>query len=328
MVRSFSSIPLFSMLLLPALAAAPALAVDGVLEINQTCAVETGCFSGDTAGFPVTTSAAGSYRLTSNLVLPDANTDGIVVGASSTTVDLNGFEIIGAACVGATTSVCRPISGGGDGVRVGGLYFGVSVASGTITGMGYRGVSLWRHCKVTNLRVRWNRSIGIFVDEGSTVSNSNAYENYTGIYAAIGSTVSGNTAYLNFGTGIQTFGSTVSGNTARGNGGYGIGVAYGSTVSGNTAYENGSDGIHATHGSTVSGNTAYGNQGDGIETGQACLIQRNTIYANTGYGLRLDIRSAYRENVINYNNSAGGNVQVTGGVDMGANACNGLLTCP
>ena len=34
--------------------AAPALAVDGVLEVNQTCAVETGCFAGDTAGFPVT----------------------------------------------------------------------------------------------------------------------------------------------------------------------------------------------------------------------------------------------------------------------------------
>jgi hypothetical protein len=26
--------------------ATPALAVDGVLEINQTCAVETGCFAG------------------------------------------------------------------------------------------------------------------------------------------------------------------------------------------------------------------------------------------------------------------------------------------
>ncbi|MDG2051443.1 MAG: hypothetical protein P8M78_14920 [Myxococcota bacterium] len=41
----------------------PALAVDGVLEINQACAVNTGCFSGDAAGLPVTITAAGSYRM-------------------------------------------------------------------------------------------------------------------------------------------------------------------------------------------------------------------------------------------------------------------------
>ena len=41
-------------LLALALMASPALAVDGVLEINQTCAVLTGCFAGDIPGFPVT----------------------------------------------------------------------------------------------------------------------------------------------------------------------------------------------------------------------------------------------------------------------------------
>ena len=49
------------------LSASPALAVDGVLEINQVCADKTGCFSGDAAGFPVTIGTAGSYRLTGNL---------------------------------------------------------------------------------------------------------------------------------------------------------------------------------------------------------------------------------------------------------------------
>jgi hypothetical protein len=48
------------LILLLLLFATPALAVDGVLEINQTCAVQTGCFSGDTAGFPVTISASGA----------------------------------------------------------------------------------------------------------------------------------------------------------------------------------------------------------------------------------------------------------------------------
>ena len=76
---------------------APALASDGVLEINQTCAVETGCFSGDTAGFPVTISASGSYRLTGNLDLnaEGVNVSGVAVSAPAVTIDLGGFQIVG-----------------------------------------------------------------------------------------------------------------------------------------------------------------------------------------------------------------------------------------
>ena len=44
---------------------------DGVLEINQACAVETGCMPGDTAGFPVAILTSGSYRLTSSPAVPD-----------------------------------------------------------------------------------------------------------------------------------------------------------------------------------------------------------------------------------------------------------------
>ncbi len=68
--------PLWTIALLAVGLTSPALAVDGVLEINQACA-DSGCFSGDGAGFPVIISAAGSYRLTSNLVVPNENTDGI-----------------------------------------------------------------------------------------------------------------------------------------------------------------------------------------------------------------------------------------------------------
>jgi hypothetical protein len=44
---------------------------DGVLEINRACAVNTGCFSGDGPGFPVTIdgTAGKSYRLTGDLDL-------------------------------------------------------------------------------------------------------------------------------------------------------------------------------------------------------------------------------------------------------------------
>jgi hypothetical protein len=70
-----------------ALASVAANAGEGVLEINQACATQTGCFPGDGAGFPVVISSSGSYRLTSNLSVPDANTSGVVVLAAS--VDLN-----------------------------------------------------------------------------------------------------------------------------------------------------------------------------------------------------------------------------------------------
>ncbi len=44
--------------------ATSAYASDGVLEINQACAVNTGCFPGDDPGFPVTVVQPGSYSLT------------------------------------------------------------------------------------------------------------------------------------------------------------------------------------------------------------------------------------------------------------------------
>ena len=49
---------LFLLPLLTLVLALPVLAVDGVLEINHTCAVQTGCFSGDTPGYPVTITEA------------------------------------------------------------------------------------------------------------------------------------------------------------------------------------------------------------------------------------------------------------------------------
>lgn len=73
--------------------AGSASAVDGVLEINQACAVNTGCFSGDTAGFPVDLTASGSYVLTGPL--DSGSATAIRVNASNVTLDLNGFAVTG-----------------------------------------------------------------------------------------------------------------------------------------------------------------------------------------------------------------------------------------
>ncbi len=273
----------------------PAFASDGVLEINQTCAVATGCFAGDTTGLPVTIdgTAGHSYRLTSDLTVPNENTDGIVVSTSDVGIDLNNFAILGPVTCSGATLVCTPAVGTGSGVeRINTTNRGISVKNGSITGMGANGVLLGDQAEVTNLRVRWNRLDGISVATGSTVS----------------------------------------GNTARSNGSNGIQSGFGSTVSGNTAYDNGNDGISATagSGSTVSGNTARANGGDGIQCGFGCLLRGNTVSLNGLSGLELSSDSAYSDNVVSAN---GAGVTGAGSANSrGGNYCAGPGTvsanCP
>ena len=264
------------------------IASDGQLEINQACAVKTGCFSGDTPGFPVTITQPGSYRLTGNLVIPSVDSDGIRISTSDVSIDLGGFTIMGLACVGEQSN-CTPSSlGSGAGIAsqtLSDTYRGISVKNGSIIGMGREGVLLGDQSEVSSLRLRWNRGSGIAVRAGSTISGNTAYQNGgAGIVAQSGSTISGNTAYKNGASGISGGGGvTVSGNTAYQNGGDGISLGFpGATASNNTVYENGLKGISGGVGVTVSGNTAYQNGGDGIIALGGSAVLGNTVYINTG----------------------------------------------
>ena len=267
--------------------AGAARATDGVLEMNHTCAVTTGCFAGDTAGYPVQiTGAAGrSFRLTSDLILPNIDTHGIEVDAPGISIDLNGFQIARSSCQ-ATGTNCTPATGTGSGVyaKFADIH-GISVENGSITGMGSHGVQIQgAQAIVKGLRVRWNRLDGIHVGNGSIVSD----------------------------------------NAATGNGEAGIFVLSSSTITGNTVFTNGMDGIKSGQGSTISGNTAWGNGADGVDAGFGCTVQGNTAQRNLGYGLRLSFSAAYRENVVTENTVG----TVTGGMNMGANSCNGSVSCP
>jgi hypothetical protein len=160
---------ILSLLLLAGLAT-PALAVDGVLEINQTCAVQMGCFVGDSPGFPVLILTSGSYRLTSNLLVPESK-DGISIDARNVSVDLNGFEIRGpATCTEGPPVNCTGSSNSG-------VYAeaeGVSVRNGSIMGIGYC-VNAGAQADVTGLRVAQCSEIGIKVGRGSVVSGNQVY---------------------------------------------------------------------------------------------------------------------------------------------------------
>jgi len=293
-------VPIFIIAGLPS----PVDAQQGALEINRTCATQTGCFAGDVAGYPVTISAPGSYRLTSNLsrsiqIGGTLNQSFIQILTGSVSLDLAGFHI---SCF-TGLGTCN-----GTGQGIYSLYSGNSVANGSIEGVGAEAMLLGPDSQVSNVR---------------------ALRNGNGIRVGEGSTVSGNVASGNDGYGIQTGnGGVISGNAVLANGTFGIQTGTGSTVIGNTVQQSGDDGIKAVTGAVVKNNASVDNGGDGISIGGTGTAQGNTVTSNGGYGLRLNSGVSYRANSISANNSGA----ILNGTNRGDNYCagNGVLSefCP
>jgi hypothetical protein len=274
--------------------ATPALAVDGVLEINQTCAVQTGCFQADTAGWPVTVSASGSYRLTSNLTIPDENTDGIVVSSTNTTVDLNGFGLIRVGCEGLAEHTCLK-TGTGSGIKAsnGAEAYGLSVKNGSVIGMGQTGIVTGEHSSVSNVRVRRNGNSGIHLQHHSLLTESHISRNGSGVFANSNTVISRNLVAENDGAGIHCAGG-------------------GASISQNMVHGNGKVGDNASDGIYVSGDGAH--------------VDGNLIRSNGRYGLKLvGSGNVYRDNTIG--TAAYSTGSVDGGVNAGGNFCNGVI-CP
>jgi len=146
------------------LLAVSAQASDGVLEISQTCADTPGqgCFAGDAPGFPVTLAQPGSYRLTSNLVVP-VDTSGLRIEADGVSIDLNGFRVVGPfacplPCFSATGSGVQSAAGLGN---------RVSISNGEISGFGLDGVNLRTDALVERLLVTNAGRHGIVIASGS-----------------------------------------------------------------------------------------------------------------------------------------------------------------
>jgi hypothetical protein len=278
--------------------AAPAAGVDGVLEISQAC-VADGCFPGDGPGFPVRIANPGSYRLTSNLQLPDENTTGIDVSTDHVTIDLNGFEIAGVTiCTGVGSGLsCNP-TGLGDGVTSL-AETNTTVRNGTIRGMGRYGVGLFalpdgqarpeRAGTVEHVRVVSNGSDGIhFTSSGFLVRASWSMRN--------------GGAGINASSNLFNEGGSIVGSVADGNGGPGI-ACRACLVRDNVVRMNGSQGVVASFGSAVHANVIHANEGSGLAGG------------------------GYAGNVF-FNNADSTPVsQVIGGVQIGQNLCQGVL-CP
>lgn len=318
--------------LLAALATAAG-AADGRVEIDHECASKTGCLDGDTAGYPVTIDGTGgrSVVLTSDLLSPDADTPGILVSASDVTVDLGGFSILRAGCLGAVSD-CTPATGSASGVGVDSSVGtgGLAVRNGRVVGF-HTGVAGSWASEIRGVLTRWNRDAGLGgVGYGSLFLSNSALEN--GEWGLIGATsagavVAGNRVVGNGWVGLISFsGAVVSENVVANNARDGILVGAGSVVIDNVAYRNVSDGIETTNGSAViAGNSIYDNE-DGVRAivSTAVVVEANAARNHANRGLWLGSGAGYRENVLTTN----GGGDVDGGLSLGANACTGPTSCP
>ncbi len=208
--------------------------IDGVIEINQTCATQLGCFSGDSGGYPVSIdgTSGNSYKLTSDLIIPDANTTGIQINSANIQLDLNGFSIIRSDCLVVTDANFnyRPNTGSGYGIFVSAtFYYGISIKNGSVIGMGNKGLFIpGRNSIIKNIHVRWNRREGIDAGNDIMMINNRAFENGgNGLECSAFCLIQANVSNKNLGDGIQaSTGSMVMSNMLSDNTGFGLNFVF------------------------------------------------------------------------------------------------------
>jgi hypothetical protein len=206
--------------------------------INQAKAVNGGVTPGDAPGFPVTISTPGSYQLTGNLTVADADTPAIHITAPSVTLDLNGFRIDGPSAPGSGAGIFSGQFEGG----------GSAIVNGSVAEFGSGGIFLLSNSnRVENVRVIGNGGRGIFVGENSVVAGCLAkFNGHTGITITSG-TVTGNTSESNLVYGISASAATVVNNSVRQNGSHGMWLAN-SGYAHNVLSENNAGGAQVTGG--------------------------------------------------------------------------------
>lgn len=278
---------------------------DGVKEIHPLC-VQTGCFDGDTPGFPVQITQPGSYRLTGNLDVsgqPSAtDVDGIWINSADVELDLNGYSVRGpVSCTFNGSGVgCSVPEGTGDGIRI--FERGVTVRGGAVSGMGRYGV--WcdtdAQCLVQDMVVSNNASIGMVLFQSSaTVLRSRVFLNRTSGIAANGRGViiKDSEAFENGGSGIETS----------------SGIVVDSAI-----YDNVLFGVSASNG-LVSGNRINDNLAAGLVC-NSCNAQDNVIVDNGGSGIQIVIGDAIGGGNLLRGNAAG-DLQGSFAVESAPNLC-------
>jgi parallel beta-helix repeat protein len=202
------------------------LAVDGVIEINASRVQAGGVTPGDAPGYPVTINQSGSYRLTGNLGVSNELVTAIEIMVNDVTLDLNGFTIFGPnVCTSAAGSTTCALSGSGYGINAVNRTR-ITIANGTVRGMGALGISSGAGCRLENLHVANNGATGIFFGSSCVVRRC--------------------TVSLNGANGIEGGAvSRVAENVVHQNAGDGIDLAFGASIEGNSVFDNDVAGIRA-----------------------------------------------------------------------------------
>ncbi len=257
------------------------MAADGVVEINHLTALAGGV-SGDLAldppGYPVTITSSGSYRVTSHMPVPDANTDGIVVTALRTSIDLGGFEIRGPNRKPTRAADCTA-PGTGIGVR---SLLSVRVWNGRVSGMGSSGLALGSSSRIENVQATENCGNGLAPGPDSSVLGAVALRNdANGIEVGLASRVQDSVSDSNRFDAIRTGPNSIVTGCVGTNSLVGIRVGLGSSVSESVASGNQVGVIALDGGSTVVHVSASGNSlGVGIDSTAADGIGGNTLSQN------------------------------------------------
>lgn len=330
---------LFLTLLVPTVSAAS----EGVLEINQTCAVQTGCFPGDGAGFPVTIDQSGSYRLTSDLtvtVVADAIRIGDTATPESVTLDLGGFVLHGPVVCAALN--CTGNAGRGVFVESAGRYVirrghvegfsvgieAVEAADGLIEdvrAMRNRFGGIRSFHVVRKSEASWNGGDGISfahaVDSlaevnagdgfvGGSATNTRSLRNLGAGYDGV-SPIRGCHAFDNGGDGIR---SAVVVQDCQVNVNDGVGIRGGSLlrVTASSVFVNGGRGIVASDGAHVAGCSVRNNGDHGIQVEEGALVRDTVSSENSGHGIVYGAGSLVRDNTVRGNSAFGFVVLGTG----------------
>jgi len=276
MTRTLIRIALLNLLFVPA-----AFAVDGVLEINQASVAASG-------GFPFAISQPGSYRLTSNVVVPSGAT-GITASADDVRLDLNGFSLIGPGS-------CFPnIDGGGK---------LTSVSCSGLSGTGVEGLS-----SLSNGTIRgFDVGVAHVADRAVELDRMLLTQNGTGLEAIGGDgsiRIGASRFSTNFNDGVNTLGfagnAVVVDSAFERNGGYGLYLSSG-LASHSSFAQNKAEGLRSNAG-----------RGAVIES---CYFEDNG-FGVAGFGV------GYRGSVFVDNTTNVG----LGPVQLGDNLCGGSL-CP
>lgn len=283
-----------------------ALAADGVLELDPSCAA-VGCFLGDAPGYPIEITVSGSYKLTGNLdvrSLPSAETvEAIEIFAPAVTLDLAGFRVVGPVVCSGVPPSCAP-NAPSAGIHLFDDADAVVVRNGVVAGFGFGvftgGSTVFP--RLENLTVTSNRQEGIFA-------------------GGAGAQIVGVSVYQNGGRGLWLApAASVRRSTIAQNGLEGLLAGSDCLVVDNTFYDNALNGIRGSGRSLYARNVISENGLEGIrDDGGGALAYGNTVTNNVAFGFLFGgSGSAYTENVLS------GNANPTlGGLSLNQNACNG-----